>query len=70
MLKHLNMEVAEGSDKKKTPPLPLAWCTDTLKQWLYIYTVNLSSAASQKEDQKMVFKTNYRSMQVKSIAEC
>ena len=27
-------------------------------------------AATQKEDQKLVFKTNYRLMQVKSIAEC
>ena len=33
----------------------------------YTDTVNL---ATQKEDQKLVFKTDYRFMQVKSIAEC
>ena len=30
----------------------------------------LSLLATQKEDQKLVFKTDYRLMQVKSIAEC
>ena len=31
---------------------------------------NLSEAATLKKVQKLVFKTNYRLMQVKSIAEC
>ena len=32
--------------------------------------LNLSLAAIQKEDQTLVFHTNYRLMQVKNIAEC
>ena len=32
--------------------------------------LNLSSAATHKEDQKLVLKTDYRLMHVKSIAEC
>ena len=35
-----------------------------------VYSKNPSYAATQKEDQKLVFKTDYRFMQVKSIAEC
>ena len=35
-----------------------------------IQTTDLSEVATQKEDQTMVFKTNYRLMQVKIIAEC
>ena len=31
---------------------------------------NLSLAVTQKEEQKLVFKTDYRLMHVKSIAEC
>ena len=46
-----------------------------IKFWLWTISIsfvpeNLSPAATQKEDQKLVFKTNYRLMQVKSIAEC
>ena len=36
---------------------------------LSIVQLNLSKAATQKEDQKLVFKTDYSLMQVKSIAE-
>ena len=32
--------------------------------------VNLSLAATQKEDQQLVFKADYRLMHVKSITEC
>ena len=34
------------------------------------YTVNLCKTATLKKDQKLVVKTNFRLMQVKSIAEC
>ena len=34
------------------------------------FTENLCKTATLKKDQKLVFKTNYRLMQVKSIAEC
>ena len=36
----------------------------------YMYTVKIVSSGHSKKDQKLVFKTNYRLMQVKSIAEC
>ena len=32
--------------------------------------IKCNTAATQKEDQNLVFKTNYRFMKVKSIAEC
>ena len=35
-----------------------------------MYTVNLSLAATQKEDQKLFFNTDYGLMHDKSIAEC
>ena len=45
-------------------------CTDC---WLILYIYNSKTCLKQplkKGDQRLVFKTNYRLMQVKSIAEC
>ena len=43
-------------------------CTKCKK--LIVIQSNLSLAAFQKEEKQMIFKTDYRLMSVKSIAEC
>ena len=44
--------------------------TPCIEKSLEKYTVKLSQAATQKEDQRLVPNAHYRLMQVKRIAEC